>query len=136
MLNISGGDEGCPHPTGTSPAQRKGSHPELHQTSPTCTLSLTWPGWMGRAPLPKFRGIVSHPSLAWTLPLCSPSLADMGAEVYYSPGVLLVNASSVTAVFDGAIAVSILAVSRILSVVCNLPDQYRNSTKGLLGEDF
>ncbi|XP_019328413.1 PREDICTED: mucin-4 [Aptenodytes forsteri] len=58
---------------------------------------------------------------------------DMGAEVYYSPGVLLVNASSVTAVFDGAIAVSISAVSGILSVVCSLPDRYRNSTKGLLG---
>ncbi|XP_009321873.1 PREDICTED: mucin-4 [Pygoscelis adeliae] len=58
---------------------------------------------------------------------------DMGAKVYYSPGVLLVNASSVTAVFDGAIAVSISAVSGILSVVCSLPDRYRNSTKGLLG---
>uniref|UniRef100_A0A8B9FM84 Mucin-4 n=1 Tax=Amazona collaria TaxID=241587 RepID=A0A8B9FM84_9PSIT len=58
---------------------------------------------------------------------------DMGAQVYYSPGVLLVNASSVTAVFDGAIAISISAASRILSVVCSLPDQYRNSTKGLLG---
>ena len=91
---------------------------------------------MKSAPLPKFRGIVSDPSLLWTLPLCSPSLADMGAEVYYSRGVLLVNASSVTAVFDGAIAVSISATSRMLSVVCSLPDQYRNSTKGLLGEDF
>ncbi|KAM9544223.1 mucin-4 isoform 1-T1 [Guaruba guarouba] len=58
---------------------------------------------------------------------------DMGAQVYYSPGVLLVNASSVMAVFDGAIAISISAASRILSVVCSLPDQYRNSTKGLLG---
>uniref|UniRef100_A0A8B9RXB5 Mucin-4 n=1 Tax=Accipiter nisus TaxID=211598 RepID=A0A8B9RXB5_9AVES len=58
---------------------------------------------------------------------------DMGAEVYYSPGVLLVNASSIMAVFDGAIAVSISAASRILSVVCSLPDRYRNSTKGLLG---
>ena len=60
----------------------------------------------------------------------------MDAEVYYSPGVLLVNVSSVTAIFDGAIAVSISATSGILSVVCSLPDQYRNSTKGLLGEDF
>ncbi|XP_009577143.1 PREDICTED: mucin-4 [Fulmarus glacialis] len=58
---------------------------------------------------------------------------DMGAEVYYSPGVLLVNASSVTAVFDGAIAISISATSGILSVVCSLADRYRNSTKGLLG---
>ncbi|XP_059678847.1 mucin-4 [Gavia stellata] len=58
---------------------------------------------------------------------------DMGAKVYYSPGVLLVNASSITAVFDGAITVSISAASGILSVVCSLPDQYRNSTKGLLG---
>ncbi|NXX99345.1 MUC4 protein, partial [Centropus bengalensis] len=58
---------------------------------------------------------------------------DMGAEVYYSPGVLLVNASSITAVFDGAIAVSISAVSGILSMVCSLPTQYHNTTKGLLG---
>ncbi|XP_030349580.1 mucin-4 isoform X4 [Strigops habroptila] len=58
---------------------------------------------------------------------------DMGAEVYYSPGVLLVNASSAMAVFDGAIAISISAASGMLSVVCSLPDQYRNSTKGLLG---
>ncbi|XP_075013781.1 mucin-4 [Calonectris borealis] len=58
---------------------------------------------------------------------------DMGAKVYYSPGVLLVNASSVTAVFDGAIAISISAASGILNVVCSLADRYRNSTKGLLG---
>ncbi|KAM6063925.1 LOW QUALITY PROTEIN: mucin-4 [Theristicus caerulescens] len=58
---------------------------------------------------------------------------DMDAKVYYSPGVLLVNASSITAVFNGAIAISISAASRILSVVCSLPDQYRNSTKGLMG---
>ncbi|KFZ63803.1 Mucin-4, partial [Podiceps cristatus] len=58
---------------------------------------------------------------------------DMGAEVYYSPGVLLVNGSSVMAIFDGAIAVSISATSRILSVVCSLPDRYCNGTKGLLG---
>ncbi|XP_010571414.1 PREDICTED: mucin-4 [Haliaeetus leucocephalus] len=58
---------------------------------------------------------------------------DMGAEVYYSPGVLLVNASSIMAVFDAAIAISISAASGILSVVCSLPDRYRNSTKGLLG---
>ncbi|XP_038002491.1 mucin-4 isoform X2 [Motacilla alba alba] len=73
------------------------------------------------------------PSLAWALPLCSPSLADLGDEVYYSPGVLLVNASSVTAIFDGTIAVSVSATSGILSVVCSLPDCYRNSTRGLLG---
>ncbi|XP_053930529.1 mucin-4 isoform X3 [Cuculus canorus] len=58
---------------------------------------------------------------------------DMGAKVYYSPGVLLVNGSSITAVFDGAIAVSISAGSGILSMVCSLPNQYHNSTKGLLG---
>ncbi|XP_071422801.1 mucin-4 isoform X2 [Pithys albifrons albifrons] len=58
---------------------------------------------------------------------------DMGAEVYYSPGVLLINASSVTAVFNGTIAVSISATSGILSMVCSLPAWYRNNTKGLLG---
>ncbi|XP_032924312.1 mucin-4 [Catharus ustulatus] len=58
---------------------------------------------------------------------------DLGDEVYYSPGVLLVNASSVTAVFDGTVAVSVSATSGMLSVVCSLPDWYRNSTRGLLG---
>ncbi|XP_039930418.1 mucin-4 [Hirundo rustica] len=58
---------------------------------------------------------------------------DLGDEVYYSPGVLLVNASSVTAVFEGTIAVSVSATSGILSVVCSLPDSYCNSTRGLLG---
>ncbi|XP_054138994.1 mucin-4 [Melozone crissalis] len=58
---------------------------------------------------------------------------DLGDEVYYSPGVLLVNSSSVTAVLDGSMAVSVSATSGILSVVCSLPDWYRNSTSGLLG---
>ncbi|XP_057887376.1 mucin-4 [Melospiza georgiana] len=58
---------------------------------------------------------------------------DLGDEVYYSPGVLLVNSSSVTAVLDGSVAVSVSATSGILSVVCSLPDWYRNSTSGLLG---
>ncbi|KAF4796041.1 mucin 4, cell surface associated [Turdus rufiventris] len=58
---------------------------------------------------------------------------DLGDEVYYSPGVLLVNASSVTAVFDGSVAVSVSATSGMLSVVCSLPAWYRNSTRGLLG---
>nr|XP_009680514.1 PREDICTED: LOW QUALITY PROTEIN: mucin-4 [Struthio camelus australis] len=58
---------------------------------------------------------------------------DMDAEVYYSPGILVVNASSITAIFDGAITVSISATSGILSVVCSLPDGYLNRTKGLLG---
>ncbi|OWK62249.1 Mucin-4 [Lonchura striata] len=73
------------------------------------------------------------PSLAWTLPLCFPSLADLDDGIYYSPGVLLVNTSSVTAVFDGTIAVSVSATSGILSVVCSLPNWYCTSTRGLLG---
>ncbi|NXJ16621.1 MUC4 protein, partial [Odontophorus gujanensis] len=58
---------------------------------------------------------------------------DMGAEVYYSPGVLLVNTSSITAVFDGTVSISVSARSGMLSAVCSLPEQYRNGTKGLLG---
>ncbi|XP_032049167.1 mucin-4 [Aythya fuligula] len=58
---------------------------------------------------------------------------DLGAEVHYSPGVLLVNSSSVTATFDGTVSVSISASAGLLSVVCSLPDRYRNTTKGLLG---
>lgn len=90
----------------------------------------------GTSPAP---GEDNHPEphqTLWTLPPCSPSLADLGVNMYYSPGVLLVNDSSITAVFDGAISVSISAVSGMLNTVCSLPDRYRNSTKGLLGEDF
>uniref|UniRef100_A0A8B9ZFT0 Mucin-4 n=1 Tax=Anas platyrhynchos TaxID=8839 RepID=A0A8B9ZFT0_ANAPL len=58
---------------------------------------------------------------------------DMGAEVHYSPGVLLVNSSSVTATFDGTVSISISASAGLLSVVCSLPDWYHNTTKGLLG---
>lgn len=82
------------------------------------------------------RTVISDLSFVWTLPLCCPSLADLGDEVYYSPGVLLVNASSVTAVFDGSVAVSVSATSGMLSVVCSLPAWYCNSTRGLLGEGF
>lgn len=89
---------------------------------------------MGSTPLQEPMAVISGASLAWTVPLCSPSLADLGDEVYYSPGVLLVNSSSVTAVLDGSVAVSVSATSGILSVLCSLPDGYRNSTRGLLGE--
>ncbi|XP_065604145.1 LOW QUALITY PROTEIN: mucin-4 [Cyrtonyx montezumae] len=58
---------------------------------------------------------------------------DMGAEVYYSPAVLLVNTSSITAVFDGTVSISVSARSGMLSAVCSLPEKYRNGTKGLLG---
>ncbi|OXB75646.1 UNVERIFIED_CONTAM: hypothetical protein H355_001290 [Colinus virginianus] len=58
---------------------------------------------------------------------------DMGAEVYYSPGVLLVNTSSITAIFDGTVSISVSAGSGMLSAVCSLPEQYHNGTKGLLG---
>ncbi|XP_021250458.1 mucin-4 isoform X2 [Numida meleagris] len=58
---------------------------------------------------------------------------DMGAEVYYSPGVLLVNTSSVTAIFDGTISISVSASSGMLSAVCSLPKQYHNGTRGLMG---
>ncbi|POI24989.1 hypothetical protein CIB84_011262 [Bambusicola thoracicus] len=60
---------------------------------------------------------------------------DMDAEVYYSPSVLLVNTSSITAVFDGTISISVSASSGMLSAVCSLLEQYRNGTRGLLGED-
>eukprot|EP00076_Gallus_gallus_P024677 XP_015146935.1 mucin-4 isoform X2 [Gallus gallus] len=58
---------------------------------------------------------------------------DMGAEVYYSPSVLLVNTSSITAIFDGTISISVSASSGMLSAVCSLLEQYRNGTRGLLG---
>uniref|UniRef100_A0A8C9ETB9 MUC4 protein n=1 Tax=Pavo cristatus TaxID=9049 RepID=A0A8C9ETB9_PAVCR len=72
-----------------------------------------------------------NPRLAWA-PSVS-SFADMNAEVYYSPSVLLVNTSSITAIFDGTISISISASSGMLSAVCSLLEQYRNGTRGLLG---
>uniref|UniRef100_A0A8C2TP72 MUC4 protein n=1 Tax=Coturnix japonica TaxID=93934 RepID=A0A8C2TP72_COTJA len=71
------------------------------------------------------------PRLKWA-PSVS-SFTDMDAEVYYSPGVLLVNTSSITAVFDGTISISISASSGMLSAVCSLLEQYHNGTRGLLG---
>ncbi|XP_042676278.1 mucin-4 [Centrocercus urophasianus] len=58
---------------------------------------------------------------------------DMDAEVYYSPSVLLVNTSSITAIFDGTISISVSANSGMLSAVCSLLEQYHNGTRGLLG---
>lgn len=87
----------------------------------------------GNAPLPELGDIISDPRLTWA-PSVS-SFADMGAEVYYSPSVLLVNTSSITAIFDGTISISVSASSGMLSAVCSLLEQYRNGTRGLLGED-
>ncbi|XP_052542824.1 mucin-4 isoform X2 [Tympanuchus pallidicinctus] len=58
---------------------------------------------------------------------------DMDAEVYYSPSVLLVNTSSITAIFDGTISISVSANSGMLNAVCSLLEQYHNGTRGLLG---
>ena len=87
----------------------------------------------GNAPLPELGDIISDPRLTWA-PSVS-SFADMDAEVYYSPSVLLVNTSSITAIFDGTISISVSASSGMLSAVCSLLEQYRNGTRGLLGED-
>lgn len=88
---------------------------------------------VGNAPLSEFRDIISDLRLVWA-PSVS-SFADMDAEVYYSPGVLLVNTSSITAIFDGTISISVSANSGMLNAVCSLLEQYHNGTRGLLGED-
>ncbi|XP_048811183.1 mucin-4 [Lagopus muta] len=86
---------------------------------------------VGNAPLSEFRDIISDLRLVWA-PSVS-SFADMDAEVYYSPGVLLVNTSSITAIFDGTISISVSANSGMLNAVCSLLEQYHNGTRGLLG---
>uniref|UniRef100_G1N772 Mucin-4 n=1 Tax=Meleagris gallopavo TaxID=9103 RepID=G1N772_MELGA len=86
---------------------------------------------VGNAPLSELKDIISDLRLVW-VPSVS-SFADMDAEVYYSPSVLLVNTSSITAVFDGTISISVSANSGMLSAVCSLLEQYYNGTRGLLG---
>ncbi|KAM5276172.1 mucin-4 isoform 3-T3 [Hipposideros larvatus] len=57
-----------------------------------------------------------------------------GQEIFNSTGVILIrNGSLVSASLDGAVTVSVLALSNILHASCSLPEEYRNHTEGLLG---
>lgn len=133
MLNVCGESEMSPFPGTSLASARTAILRSIKCLSPAPVSDLD--GVDGQHSPPGIHGCLfrSQPCMDF---LCSPSLADQGNDVYYSPGVLLVNTSSVTAVFDGTVAVSVSAASGMLSVVCSLPDRYRSSTRGLLGEGF
>ncbi|XP_046754714.1 mucin-4 isoform X1 [Gallus gallus] len=111
-----------------------------------CVLSRRWGGTSRGDILSSYPFAVIHLQVEWTLgsrneihvllnyeTIQFSYSQDMGAEVYYSPSVLLVNTSSITAVFNGTISISVSASSGMLSAVCSLLEQYRNGTRGLLG---
>ncbi|XP_078524125.1 uncharacterized protein LOC144792796 [Lissotriton helveticus] len=59
---------------------------------------------------------------------------DMDANIYNDTGIFLIKGNnSVSATFDGVVAVSVLSSLGILSAVSSLPTQYINRTSGLLG---
>ncbi|XP_069476266.1 mucin-4-like [Ambystoma mexicanum] len=59
---------------------------------------------------------------------------DMDADVYNSAGLLLIRGnSSVTAMFDGMLSLSVSTSFGILSAITSLPTRYINKTSGLLG---
>lgn len=66
----------------------------------------------------------------------SPSVSPRpGQETFNTTGVTVTRAGSeVSAAFDGAVAVSVRALSNILHASCGLPAEYRQRTEGLLGE--
>ncbi|CAI9175609.1 unnamed protein product [Rangifer tarandus platyrhynchus] len=55
-------------------------------------------------------------------------------EIFSSSGVIMTHyGSTVSASFDGAVAVSVLASSNILHISCGLSKGYQNHTEGLMG---
>ncbi|XP_044892999.1 mucin-4 isoform X1 [Felis catus] len=57
-----------------------------------------------------------------------------GQETFNTTGVVMTrNGSLVSASFDGTVTISVTALSNILHASCSLPEEYRNSTEGLLG---
>lgn len=45
------------------------------------------------------------------------------------------NGSTVSANFDGAVTISVIAISNILHASCSLPEEYQNHTEGLMGKE-
>lgn len=69
----------------------------------------------------------------WFLPLLSPNI--LGQEIFNTTGVVMIrNGSLVTASLDGTVIISVTVLSNILHASCNLPEEYRNHTEGLLGK--
>nr|XP_060495669.1 mucin-4 [Panthera onca] len=57
-----------------------------------------------------------------------------GQEIFNTTGIVMTrNGSLVSASFDGTVTISVTALSNILHASCSLPEEYRNSTEGLLG---
>ncbi|XP_036075525.1 mucin-4 isoform X2 [Rousettus aegyptiacus] len=57
-----------------------------------------------------------------------------GQVIFNTTGVVLSrNGSMVSASLDGTVTISVIALSNILHASCNLPEEYRNRTEGLLG---
>ncbi|XP_027392786.1 mucin-4 isoform X1 [Bos indicus x Bos taurus] len=55
-------------------------------------------------------------------------------EIFNSSGVIMTHhGSTVSASFDGAVAISVLAISNILHISCSLSKGYQNHTEGLMG---
>lgn len=62
------------------------------------------------------------------------SHTDEGLPMFNTTGILLTqNGSQVSAIFDGTVAISVIALSNILHASTSLPEEYRNHTEGLLG---
>ncbi|NIG60292.1 mucin-4-like [Pontoporia blainvillei] len=57
-----------------------------------------------------------------------------GQEMFNTSGVVMTrNGSVVSANFDGAVTISVIALSNILHASCSLPEEYQNRTEGLMG---
>uniref|UniRef100_A0A8C7B0H8 Mucin-4 n=1 Tax=Neovison vison TaxID=452646 RepID=A0A8C7B0H8_NEOVI len=57
-----------------------------------------------------------------------------GPETFNTTGIIVTrNGSLVSAIFDGTVTISVIALSNILHASCGLPEEYRNRTEGLLG---
>ncbi|XP_055426067.1 mucin-4 [Bubalus kerabau] len=55
-------------------------------------------------------------------------------EIFNSSGVIMTHyGSTISASFDGAVAISVLAISNILHISCSLSKGYQNHTEGLMG---
>ena len=70
----------------------------------------------------------------WLFPHLSPNIP--GQEMFNTSGVVMTrNGSMVSANFDGAVTISVIALSNILHASCSLPEEYQNRTEGLMGKE-
>lgn len=70
----------------------------------------------------------------WLLHHLPPHL--LGQEMFNTSGVIMIrNGSTVSASFDGAVTISVIALAQILHASCGLPKEYQNHTEGLMGKE-